>query len=236
MTHYFPRVCVLHSVWKALCSADPAPTPDLLILFRCTYGSAEAPRQPTIATYVAAHCPSLRFFHLSMFEASDDVVDRELTSYFSTFPNMDELSVVDRDFYTRMSIRDGLRTVASRVMMLNILPFSDTMGPIIMIRDVLCTFEHLVHLQATNAVYFAWDMDLNNHLLQFKQDSTTMCHCPRYHHPTPFSVKDIGSGYIWACRRFKTLHLGYYLCARYLNNRTCRGESWICRFGEDFAC
>ncbi|KAG0357969.1 hypothetical protein BGX24_006100 [Mortierella sp. AD032] len=41
-----------------------------------------------------------------------------------------------------------------------------------MIQDVLCTFEHLVR-QATNAVYFAWDMDLNNHL-QFKQDFNTM--------------------------------------------------------------
>ncbi|KAK3832872.1 MAG: hypothetical protein J3R72DRAFT_425036 [Linnemannia gamsii] len=34
-----------------------------------------------------------------------------------------------------------------------------------------------------------------------------MRHCPRYHHPTPFSVKDVGNGYIWACRGLKTLHL-----------------------------
>ncbi|KAG0273914.1 hypothetical protein BGZ96_004599, partial [Linnemannia gamsii] len=109
-----------------------------------------------------------------MFEASDDVIDRELTSYFSTFPNLDEVGVVDQDFYEQMSIRNGLRTVTNRVMMLNILPYSDTMDHIIMIQDVLCTFEYLVNLQATNAVYFAWDMDLNNHLLQIKQDFNTM--------------------------------------------------------------
>ncbi|KAG0375597.1 hypothetical protein BGX24_008887 [Mortierella sp. AD032] len=183
-----------------------SPNLSKLVLFQCTYGSLSTPRHPAISTYVAAHCPNLRTFHLSMFEVSDDVIGRELTSYIF-IPNLDELSVVDQDFYRRIPIRDGLRNVANRVTTLNILPFSDTMGPIIVIRDVLCTFDHLVHLRAPNAVYSVEDMDLNNHLLQFKQDSTTMHHCPRYHHPTPFSVKNVGNGYIWACRGLKTLHL-----------------------------
>ncbi|KAG0276425.1 hypothetical protein BGZ95_007551 [Linnemannia exigua] len=151
------QTCILHypsiSVERLEEFLQASPNLARLVLFRVTY-TADPRRFPTIATHVAAHCPNLRSFHLSMFDGVDDVNDRELTSCFSVIPNLDEFSAVDEEFYVRrMWFRNVIRTVANRITTLNILPGSYRM---MLIRDVLCTFEHLVHLRAPDVSRYIW--------------------------------------------------------------------------------
>lgn len=76
------------------------------------------------------------------------------------------------------------------------------------LRQILCSFEHLVHLRAPTAVYYLEDMDLHDVLEQLRECAPNKN--PDYvdrHYHIPTDNPMIAHQYIWACRRLKTLHM-----------------------------
>ncbi|KAF9117353.1 hypothetical protein BGW39_002260 [Mortierella sp. 14UC] len=159
---------------------------------------------------IATHCPNLKSFHISMSQGRNVAIERELALVFRAFPHMDELTLMDRDMW-RPSLVKWLRTVANRVTTLNLIsykrPFEKPKST--WLREVLCSFKHLIHLRARSAIYRFEDMDLNDMRWQHHERQVRSQGVPnRRDYPRiPSGDISIASQYIWACRGLSTLHI-----------------------------
>ncbi|KAG0201697.1 hypothetical protein BGX33_010164, partial [Mortierella sp. NVP41] len=158
-------------------------------------------RTPVI-DLVALHCPNLKNFHLSI--DGNSLNDREVTSILDRFPSLGEYSFSDRD--ARPALLGGLRTIVNRVTTLNLLTIQprqqSVSGRLISLREILCTFEHLVHLRAPNMVYYHEDMDVND--IRGQMHIRWNHSRGRVRHAMSDNPTD---RYIWACRGLQTLHM-----------------------------
>ncbi|KAF9132806.1 hypothetical protein BGW39_011290 [Mortierella sp. 14UC] len=169
------------------------------------------PNQGTIITgRVGTHCPDLTTFHLSMARGgSYGLESRELVFVLDTFPQVDEFNFAAQEMRPNL-YRAFSTAVVNRITTLNLLPVQpqtvSTRG--IPLRQILCTFEHLIHLRAPTAVYYHEDMDLNDVKGQLRDrkirpDCSSGRSDPRIPTDDPAKVHQ----YIWACRGLKTLHM-----------------------------
>ncbi|KAG0260836.1 hypothetical protein BGZ95_004352 [Linnemannia exigua] len=208
------RTCILYHVritlpvLEALLQASPHLSK--LVLAQCTH-DAQPPRYlyiyeqtARVIKVVSKHCPEIKSFHIS--ENPDNLcglLHVNVASIIDSFPNLDEYNFMDWDIL-RSSLVSGLRTVANRVTTLNILPYEQSITRYdIPIREILCTFVHLRHLRAPNAVYNLEDMDLNYMHGQFRDGWNASNQDER---PTSRLNSDVGR-YLWVCRGLKTLHM-----------------------------
>ncbi|KAH7060313.1 hypothetical protein BKA57DRAFT_446891, partial [Linnemannia elongata] len=163
------------------------------------------------------HCPKLKRFHLSTFRGSGYGLSiPEAISILATFPHMEECNITDQQIDP--VLLTPLRAVTNRVTTLNLLPIRSTtyFTREIPLREILCTFEHLVHLRAPTAVYYIEDMDLNDVQGQLQGIWDRKRIYGRYPERSTQPIRrddpGIARQYIWACRGLKTLHMtvGYH--------------------------
>ncbi|KAG0279909.1 hypothetical protein BGZ95_011884 [Linnemannia exigua] len=187
-----------------------------LILALCSHfqregqGQAVYSQVPSIVKSVGTHCPHLGAFHISMSQDRDVNIERELARVFETFPHMQEVNIMDRDM-RRPSFVNVLRTVANRVTTLNLIPYKRRFEKpkSTWLRDILCSFPHLLHLRARSVIYRFEDMDLNDMRWQDHERHVRIRGIPnRRDYPRiPSDDMSIASQYIWACRGLRTLHV-----------------------------
>ncbi|KAG0201696.1 hypothetical protein BGX33_010163 [Mortierella sp. NVP41] len=191
------RTCILYTMVITLPAlrAFLGASPELskLILIRSFYfarGGNHAvqvqDRLPVI-DLVASHCPNLKAFHLSPFNRT--LSDQEVTSILERFPSMEEYSFSEWD--NGPALLTGLRTIVNRVTTLNLVAFGPSHQPLgqISLREILCTFEHLVHLRAPNMKYPLEEFNVNDR-------------------SAPLITTNVSrKRYIWACRGLRTLHM-----------------------------
>ncbi|KAF9341161.1 hypothetical protein BGZ91_010647 [Linnemannia elongata] len=157
------------------------------------------------------HCPNLKRFHLSTFRGSGYGLSiPEAISILDTFPHMKECNITDQQIDP--VLLTPLRAVTNRVTTLNLLPIqSKFFRHGIPLREILCTFEHLVHLRAPTAVYYIEDMDLNDVQGQLQDIWDRKRIYGRYPERSTQPIRRDDPGivrqYIWACRGLKTLHM-----------------------------
>ncbi|KAK3832881.1 MAG: hypothetical protein J3R72DRAFT_234420 [Linnemannia gamsii] len=139
-------------------------------------------------------------------------MDQEVNPIFEMFPNMKEFNFMDGDML-RPRFVDGLRTVANRVMTLNLLPFGLDAGGLqdVHLREILCTFHHLLHLRAPSTTYHIEDMELGNTQGRTR-DNWEQSRGYGSHPDSLAIVRDDKTSvsqykYIWASRQLRTLHL-----------------------------
>ncbi|KAF9144269.1 hypothetical protein BGX30_013326 [Mortierella sp. GBA39] len=162
------------------------------------------------------HCPNLKSFHLSTSRGSGHGLSiPEAISILNTFPHMEECNLTDQQIDP--VLLKSLNAVTNRITTLNIVPVysSTSCSGGIPLREILCTFQHLVHLRAPTAIYYIEDMDLNDVQGQLLEISDRKRGSIRYSTRSTQPIRrddpDIARQYIWACRGLKTLHmaLGY---------------------------
>ncbi|KAF9546645.1 hypothetical protein EC957_009568 [Mortierella hygrophila] len=153
------------------------------------------------------HCPNLKSFRLSTAPGSGHGLSILVAiSILNTFPHMEECNLTDQQIDP--VLLKSLNAVTNRITTLNIVPIhpSATYSSGILLREILCTFQHLVHLRAPTAVYYIEDMDLND--IQGQLDTSIRKRgFTRYLSPPIRDDPDIARQYIWACRGLKTLHM-----------------------------
>ncbi|KAF9121118.1 hypothetical protein BGW39_010841 [Mortierella sp. 14UC] len=214
------RTCILHHVMvtqpalEAFLQASPHLTK--LVLAQCTEYANRPPSRGRreqiagIAEAVSKHCPDIKSFHICVNPVNfSGLYHNEVASIIEKLPNLDEYNFMNMDLLNRSLVK-GLRMVCNRVTTLNIFPYETSISLYhIPIREVLCTFEHLVHLRAPHAIYNAEDMDLNYMVGQFRDgwNDSKACHTLRLE-------GNVGR-YIWACRGLRTLHLLIPSLSRY---------------------
>ncbi|KAG0321054.1 hypothetical protein BGZ97_012215 [Linnemannia gamsii] len=165
----------------------------------------------SIIRLVGAHCPDLKTFHLSM---SRDpwcgLGSQGVVALLETFSHMEACHLTDELFSPNLLMGLNTAGLTNRITTLNLLPTLHTsyQTPKIPLREILCSFEHLVHLRAPTAVYFVEDMDLHNVLDQLyasnpgKNDDLSR----QYRH-IPTNDPVAARQRVWACRGLKTLHM-----------------------------
>ncbi|KAF9146330.1 hypothetical protein BG015_011628, partial [Linnemannia schmuckeri] len=170
-----------------------------------------------IIRLVGEHCANLKSFHLSISRGSGYGLNiPEAISILDTFPHMEECNLTDQDIDP--VLLKSLSTVVNRITALNLLPIQSTTSYThgIPLREILCTFEHLIHLRAPTATYYIEDMDLNGVQEQLREIWYRNRGYVGYRtQSTPCIRKDdpaIARQYIWACRGLRTLHMtvGYH--------------------------
>lgn len=170
-----------------------------------------------IIQLVRQHCPNLKSFHLSTSRGSGHGLSiPEAASILDTFPHMEECNLTDQQIVP--VLLKCLSAVTNRITTLNLLPIQSTTSYTrgIPLREILCTFEHLVHLRAPTAIYYIEDMDLNDVQGQLQDVWDRKRGYFRYSTQSTQSIRrddpDIARQYIWACRGLKTLHMtvGYH--------------------------
>ncbi|KAF8943651.1 hypothetical protein BGZ47_005196, partial [Haplosporangium gracile] len=162
---------------------------------------------------VGTHCPDLKSFHLSLSRGGTySLSAREVASLIETFPVMEECNLTD--LVTRRTLLWVVKAaVANRITTLNLLPTtpSSLNTHEIPLREILCTFEHLVHLRAPTAVYHLEDMDLHGLLDRVQNNRCRPTGTAISSHPRRlvFSEDDpaVARQYIWVCRGLRTLHM-----------------------------
>ncbi|KAG0377006.1 hypothetical protein BGX24_006853 [Mortierella sp. AD032] len=203
------RKCVLHSLLvtipalKVFLESCPQLSELVLIkLYRFTRGGRiyiQVSDRGPIIDAIGTYCPTLKRLHLSV--SDDKLSDRDVTSILERFPTFEEYNFSDRD--VGPAFVKGLRTVTNRVTTLNLLPSQrGYSSQQVTLRDILCTFMHLVHLRAPNMNYFHEDMDVND------IRGRTYARWSHSRTETGHAMTDnlIGQ-YIWACRGLRTLHM-----------------------------
>ncbi|KAF9143920.1 hypothetical protein BG015_000255, partial [Linnemannia schmuckeri] len=132
---------------------------------------------------VGTHCPNLKSFHLSL----------------------------SRGGTYSLSAREA--AVVNRITTLNLLPTTPSSLNVheIPLREILCTFEHLIHLRAPTAVYHLEDMDLHGLLDRVQNNRCRPTGTAISNHPRrPVFPEDdpaVARQYIWVCRGLRTLHM-----------------------------
>ncbi|KAF9132805.1 hypothetical protein BGW39_011289 [Mortierella sp. 14UC] len=100
------------------------------------------------------------------------------------------------------------------------------------LREILCKFEHLVHLRAPTAAYFVEDMDFHDVQEQLRAywNRTNHAYRPgriksRIRTDDPAEARQ----YVWACRRLKTLQLtvDYSNRGGYIVRRAIVAAVWV---------
>ncbi|KAF9314405.1 hypothetical protein BGZ91_006018, partial [Linnemannia elongata] len=127
-----------------------------------------------------------------------------------TFPHMEEYNLSEVEFDPVIFKSPDTAGYTNRITTMNLLPtrpdaFRSEGVPL---REILCTFEHLVHLRAPASNYYIEDMDLHNVLEQLEEcnpDESPGCGKPQPYIPKNDSA--VARQYIWACRGLKTLHM-----------------------------
>ncbi|KAG9073295.1 hypothetical protein KI688_001087 [Linnemannia hyalina] len=224
------RMCSLHNMTIALPALrailEASPLLSRLDLLRCkhlvrpgetsTFFDGQRAHSLNYTAFiirlVGQHCPNLKIFHLSPSRGSGHGLSTpEAISILNTFPHMEECNLTDQKIDA--GLLKSLKAVTNRITTLNIVPVylttSFTGG--IPLREILCTFQHLVHLRAPNAIYYIEDMDLNDvqgQLLEINdRKHGTNRYSTRSTQPIRKDDPDIARQYIWACRGLKTLHM-----------------------------
>ncbi|KAF9151978.1 hypothetical protein BG015_005949 [Linnemannia schmuckeri] len=155
--------------------------------------------QPII-DLIGTHCPTLKKLHFSAHDKA--LTDLEVTSILGHFPNFEEYSFSIRD--AGPALLAGLRTViANRVTTLNLLAIQVHQSTCLpTLRDILCTFIHLIHLRAPSMEYYHEDMDVND----VRGQIHARWNPSRFRHQAAMTEGPNGQ-YIWACRGLRTLHM-----------------------------
>ncbi|KAG0264043.1 hypothetical protein BGZ95_003676 [Linnemannia exigua] len=203
------RKCVLYNLLvtipalKVFLESCPQLSELVLVkLYRFTRGGNTGihvrDRRPII-DLVGTHCPNLKRLHLSV--SDDHLSDRDVVSILEHFPAFEEYNFSDRD--AGAALVKGLRTVTNRVTTLNLLPTQRSYSTRqVTLRDILCTFEHLLHLRAPNMNYFHEDMDVND--IRGRMSARWSFSYREGDH----AMTDNPTGlYVWACRGLRTLHM-----------------------------
>ncbi|KAG0064284.1 hypothetical protein BGZ89_009228 [Linnemannia elongata] len=182
---------------------------DAHLLSRTHYHDEQGAR---IIRLVGAHCPDLKIFHLSLpyGGGSYGLGTPEIAVMLETFPHMEEYNLSEVEFDPVIFKSPDTAGYTNRITTMNLLPtrpdaFRSEGVPL---REILCTFEHLVHLRAPASNYYIEDMDLHNVLEQLEEcnpDESPGCGKPQPYIPKNDSV--VTRQYIWACRGLKTLHM-----------------------------
>ncbi|KAG0371672.1 hypothetical protein BGX24_001344 [Mortierella sp. AD032] len=127
-----------------------------------------------------------------------------------TFPHLKEYNFPAQEISPTL-FKTFSAAVANRITTLNLLPMARQTYSTraIPLRNILCTFEHLVHLRAPTAEYLLDDMDLNDIRGQLQKlwikkhvDATSRSH-PRIAQDDPAVARQ----YVWVCRGLRTLHM-----------------------------
>ncbi|KAF9908669.1 hypothetical protein EC991_009597 [Linnemannia zychae] len=203
------QICFLHNAWvtplalKVFLESCPQLIELALVDFRLfTRGgnmNIHIRNRGPIINLVGTHCPTLKRLHLSA--CNDSFLNADLTSILEQFPALEEYTFSDRD--AGLTLVNGLRTFVNRVTTLNLL--STHLGYLSrtdILRTILCTFEHLVHLRAPNLFYFHEDMDVNSirgRVHSRWNNSRSQLDHAMTDHPT--------EKYVWVCRGLRTLHM-----------------------------
>ncbi|KAG0276424.1 hypothetical protein BGZ95_007550 [Linnemannia exigua] len=221
------RICSLYNLHFTLpaLSAFIQASPELrkLVLARCSLivrqgqepalaeSISNRPNQGvSIINLVGAYCLDIVSFHLSMTRGgSYGLESQEVVSIVDTFPKLKVFNFAAQEFRPNL-FKAFSMGVVNNITTLNILPVGPQTSstPGIPLRQILCTFVHLIHLRAPTAVYFHEDMDLNGVKEQLRDrmhrlDKRSGQSDPRI--PTDDPVK--ARQYIWVCRGLKTLHM-----------------------------
>ncbi|KAG0066916.1 hypothetical protein BGZ89_006747 [Linnemannia elongata] len=245
------RTCILHNLTLTLPALraflEASPGLSKLVLAHCDHlvreGQEDAhllsrthyhdEQGARIIRLVGAHCPDLKIFHLSLpyGGSSYGLGTPEIAVMLETFPNMEEYNLSEVEFDPVIFKSLDTTGYTNRITTMNLLPtrpdaFRSEGVPL---REILCTFEHLVHLRAPASNYYIEDMDLHNVLEQLEEcnpDESGGWGEPQPHIPTNDLV--VARQYIWACRGLKTLHMK-------IGQRRCTSsfqtERWLIIFG-----
>ncbi|KAG0376225.1 hypothetical protein BGX24_008117 [Mortierella sp. AD032] len=202
-----------------------SPRLSTLVLARCSHLMRWGPDTPylnevedpiqtslSIIQLVGTRCPNLKIFHLSMPRGeSYGLGSQEVVAILETFPHMVACNITNETF-DPLLLKAPSMAVVNRVTTLNLFPTQSTnsITPNILLRKILCTFEHLLHLRAPTAIYFIEDMDLRDVREQLSKiwkmtyaDYSTNRRLP----PTPANDAATACRYIWVCRGLRTLHM-----------------------------
>ncbi|OAQ28799.1 hypothetical protein K457DRAFT_32856 [Linnemannia elongata AG-77] len=240
------RTCCLYNivVTEPALTAVLIASPRLsrLILFGCSYlvrqgGQAVSADDHgnSIIRLIGAHCPDLKSFHLSMSLFDNyGLSSREIFLLLQTFPHMEQCNLTDRVIGLRGLVQ---AIIVNRITTLNLLPThpNSLQTRDFPLREILSTFEHLLHLRAPTVVYYLEDMDL------FDMRNQVLKNCrgrPESAIPSQQCRHSISEEepaarqYIWACRGLKTLHIAIDL--RYYDSNST--ESSLVLFGIWNAC
>ncbi|KAK5829440.1 hypothetical protein F5H01DRAFT_393477 [Linnemannia elongata] len=214
-----------------------SPRLSRLILFGCSYlvrqgGQAVSADDHgnSIIRLIGAHCPDLKSFHLSMGLFDNyGLSSREIFLLLQTFPHMEQCNLTDRVIGLWGLVQ---AIIVNRITTLNLLPThpNSLQTRDFPLREILSTFEHLLHLRAPTVVYHLEDMDLfdmRNQVLKNCRGrpesaipSQQCRHCISEKEPA-------ARQYIWACRGLKTLHIA--IDHRYYDSNST--ESSLVLFG-----
>lgn len=160
--------------------------------------------QQPIINLIGTHCPTLTKLHYSAHDKA--LTDREITSILEHFPEFEVYSFADRD--AGPTLLKGLRTITNRVTTLNLVAIQAHQPQRLRtLRDILCTFAHLIHLRAPNMEYYHEDMDVND----IRGQRITRWNFSD--HRNQSKAGGPNDRYVWACRGLRTLHMtvGCYL-------------------------
>ncbi|KAK5829513.1 hypothetical protein F5H01DRAFT_316380 [Linnemannia elongata] len=182
---------------------------DARLLSRTHYHDEQDAR---IIRLVGEHCPDLKIFHLSLpyGGGSHGLGTPEIAVMLETFPHMEEYNLSEVEFDPVIFKSPDTAGYTNRITTMNLLPtrpdaYRSEGAPL---REILCSFEHLVHLRAPASNYYIEDMDLHNVLEQLEE--CNLDESPGCGKPQPFIPKNdsaVARQYIWACRGLKTLHM-----------------------------
>ena len=165
----------------------------------------------SIIRLVGAHCPDLMSFHLSMSRRFRfGLGSREIVSILATFPLMEECNLTDELFSLNLLMALHTSGFTNRITTLNFLPTEqNALQPKrIPLREILCSFNHLIHLRAPTAIYIVEDMDLHDILDQlYASNPYKNFDFSRGHRHNPTNDPAFARKYIWVCRGLKTLHM-----------------------------
>ncbi|KAF8940873.1 hypothetical protein BGZ47_007576 [Haplosporangium gracile] len=156
--------------------------------------------QQPIIDLIGTHYPIPKKLYFSAHDKA--LTDWEVTLILEHFPNFEEYSFSNRD--AGQVLLAGLRTVvANRVTTLNLLTIQVHQSTrLSTLRDILCTFTHLIHLRAPSMEYYHEDMDVNDVCGQIH----ARWNPSRFRHQAAMT-EGPNDQYIWACRGLRTLHM-----------------------------
>ena len=203
---------------------------DAHLLSRIHYQDHQGAR---IIRLVGAHCSNLKTFHLSLpyGGVSYGLGTPEIAVMLETFPHMEEYNLSDLKFDPVLFKSLDTAGYTNRITTMNLLPtqpdsYQDEGVPL---REILCSFEHLVHLRAPMSKYYIEDMDLHDVLEQLHErnpEESPDWGEPHRHIPT--NDPAFARQYIWACRGLKTLHMKI---EQQRTTYSFQTERWLIVFG-----
>ncbi|KAG0292109.1 hypothetical protein BGZ96_004524 [Linnemannia gamsii] len=164
-----------------------------------------------IIRLVGVHCPNLENFHLSISSTTGfGLESQEVVSTLETFPHIGACNLTDERFNSVLLKSLNAAGLINQITTLNLLPTRSNacQAQAIPLRQILCSFKHLIHLRAPTAVYYLEDMDLHDVLGQLRElaPNKSPDFADRHYH-IPTDDLAIAHQYIWVCRGLKTLHM-----------------------------